>query len=261
LARHGERRLVVLPVGRPEEERRMRVARAQQVNRAFDLAALRGGIEAGEMGVALAVRLDLEEGHGEEPPHVFGVRRHPATGQEERSGDLLRDELVHERGVESTSAANRTEVESESNLVAATPHRANHSGRLGSSRRRQACVRGKKRGRRDQEQHPAILPHAASDRNSSGIARGSRRSSSDTIALSIGAFADQSDEEVASRYFWAFAPFASFASMLVALIRYWIVTLLPTFGSPVTLVSLSRASSQRSLPFCTAIMSSFTSST
>src|SRR5262245_10785733 len=115
----------------------MRVARAQQVYGAFDLATLRGGTEAGEMRMTLAVRLDLEEGHGEELAQVLCVGRDPATGQEERGGDLLRDELVHERGVESPSAANGTEVEGECDLVAAAPRRVDHFGRIGDSRRRQ----------------------------------------------------------------------------------------------------------------------------
>jgi hypothetical protein len=57
------------------------------------------------------------------------------------------------------------------------------------------------------------------------------------------------------------APAAGLTSTFVAVIRYSIVTLSPTFTSAGIFVDPSRATSQRSLPFCTAIMSPVTSST
>jgi len=59
----------------------------------------------------------------------------------------------------------------------------------------------------------------------------------------------------------ALAAAAGFTSMAVAVIQYSIVTFAPTLSSPVTLVLAFRAISQRSVPFCTAIMSLVTSST
>src|SRR6476646_8063863 len=67
------------------------------------------------------------------------------------------------------------------------------------------------------------------------------------------------------RYFLAgFSAFASalpspFASIVAAVIVYSMVTLAPTLSSPVTFVSLVRATSHFSLPFCTTIFVSVTS--
>src|SRR5262249_25593047 len=60
---------------------------------------------------------------------------------------------------------------------------------------------------------------------------------------------------------FAFGAAPGFASMAVAVMKYWIVTLAPTFRSPVTLVELLRAISHRSLPFWTTIVSLVSSST
>src|SRR6266404_2746567 len=57
-----------------------------------------------------------------------------------------------------------------------------------------------------------------------------------------------------------FAPLAAFTSTSVADIVYVMVTFSPTLRSPLTLVLESRLISQRSLPFWTAIIESFTSS-
>src|SRR6266487_2593823 len=58
-----------------------------------------------------------------------------------------------------------------------------------------------------------------------------------------------------------FAPLAAFTWTSVADIVYVMVTFSPTLRSPLTLVLESRLISQRSLPFWTAIIESFTSST
>src|SRR2546423_13715844 len=50
-----------------------------------------------------------------------------------------------------------------------------------------------------------------------------------------------------------FSALASFASTLVAVMVYVIVTFVPTFTSPFILVFESRAISQRSFPFCTIV--------
>src|SRR5579864_5329391 len=54
---------------------------------------------------------------------------------------------------------------------------------------------------------------------------------------------------------------SALTSTVAAVMRYSIVTFAPTLRSPVTLVAASRPISQRSLPFCTTIMSLVSSST
>src|SRR5262245_49436899 len=64
-----------------------------------------------------------------------------------------------------------------------------------------------------------------------------------------------------SYFFFSVVAFSSFTATVVAVMRYSMVTLAPTFSSPVTFVFASRPISHFSLPFCTTIESSVTAST
>src|SRR5579862_4229626 len=94
------------------------------------------------------------------------------------------------------------------------------------------------------------------------LRRGLRRQPYDLVEKAhVHSYETARSTVAATTYFFLAAPFSGFTSTVVAVMRYSMVTLEPTLRSPFTLVDASRAISQRSFPFCTAIISSLTSST
>ena len=143
---------VVLAVREAEDLRRDAGELLDLALRELDLVAEVGGRDARGMLVGVGVVADLEERRRAEEARVGRVRSGPVAAHHERGGHLLRDELVHELGVEARGFARYlAQVEGQRHaldaLVAGEDERAGR-GSGGRGRGRDGGSRARVRGRR-----------------------------------------------------------------------------------------------------------------